>query len=103
LFGVLGFLSPFQPYTLRRAYADLPTALTIVHFDGTHPIPPYYMSKIHDPIENIAIDIHGYLDSDFSGSHVACTQNASYNLNGLTGWLREHYLKARKYKSAVSK
>ena len=25
-----------------RAYADLPTALTIVHLDGTHPIPPQY-------------------------------------------------------------
>jgi hypothetical protein len=38
------FLSPFRPYTLRRAYADLPTVLTIVQYDGTHPIPPQYSS-----------------------------------------------------------
>ena len=37
---VFWVLSLFQSYTLRRAYADLPTVLTIVHFDGTHPIPP---------------------------------------------------------------
>jgi hypothetical protein len=36
-----GFLSPFQPYILCRVYADLPTVLTIVHCDGTHPIPPH--------------------------------------------------------------
>jgi hypothetical protein len=33
---VFWVLSPFQPCTLHRAYADLPTALTIVHYDGTH-------------------------------------------------------------------
>jgi hypothetical protein len=31
-----GLLSLFWPYTLCRAYADLLTALTIVHCDGTH-------------------------------------------------------------------
>lgn len=61
-----------------------------------------YLNKIHDPIENTAIDIHEYLDSDFSGSHVLCSQNASYNLDGLTGRLRKHHLKARKPNSAVS-
>ena len=61
-----------------------------------------YMNKIHDPIENTAIDIHEYLDSDFSGSHVVCSQNASYNLDGLTGWLRKRQLKVRTYNSAVS-
>jgi len=30
---------------LRSAYADLSTALTIVHFDGTHLIPPQYRSS----------------------------------------------------------
>jgi hypothetical protein len=38
-----GFLSLFRPYTLSRAYADLPTVLVIVHCDGTHPIPPQYI------------------------------------------------------------
>ena len=37
-----GFSPLFRPCTPRRAYADLPTVLTIVHFDGTHPIPPHY-------------------------------------------------------------
>jgi len=39
---VLWVLSLFQRHTLRRAYTDLPAVLTIVHFDGTHPIPPHY-------------------------------------------------------------
>jgi hypothetical protein len=55
-----------------------------------------------DPIENTAIDIHEYLDSDFSGSHVVCSRNASYNLDGLTCWLRKHHLKVRTYDSDVS-
>jgi endoglucanase len=48
-----------------------------------------YLYKLHDPIENTAMDIHEYLDSDFSGSHIVCSQNASYNLHPLTGWLRK--------------
>jgi hypothetical protein len=55
-----------------------------------------------DSIENTAIDIHEYLDSDFSGSHVVCSQNASYNLDGLTGWVRKRHLKVKTYNSAVS-
>ena len=35
MFGVLGVLPLFQPCTRCRAYADLPTVLTIVHCDGT--------------------------------------------------------------------
>lgn len=37
-----GFLSPFRQYTLRKAYANLSTVLTIVHFESTHPI--HYMN-----------------------------------------------------------
>jgi hypothetical protein len=35
LFCVFGFLPLFRPCTPCRAYADLPTVLTIVHCDGT--------------------------------------------------------------------
>jgi hypothetical protein len=35
-----GFRLHSGPYPLYRAYTSLPTALKIVHFDGTHPIPP---------------------------------------------------------------
>jgi len=52
------------------------------------------MYKIWDPIGNTAIDIHEYLDEDFSGTHDACNQSGPANLEYLTGWLKEHNLKA---------
>ncbi|KAJ7584757.1 endoglucanase 1 [Mycena floridula] len=33
-----------------------------------------FLNKLVDPINNTAIDIHEYLDVDFSGSHAECTQ-----------------------------
>jgi endoglucanase len=56
-----------------------------------------YLYKLHDPLGNTAIDIHEYLNVDFSGGHAVCRQNAPYNLDPLTGWLRKRHLKARKY------
>lgn len=53
-----------------------------------------YIYKITDPANNWAVDIHEYLDSDFSGSHVACTQPFPTNMAALTSWLQEHSLKA---------
>jgi hypothetical protein len=35
-------VSLFSPQGTSEAYTDLPTVLTIVHFDGTHLIPPQY-------------------------------------------------------------
>ncbi|VBB75808.1 Putative Glycoside Hydrolase Family 5 [Podospora comata] len=52
-----------------------------------------WIHKLVDPIKNLAVDIHEYLDEDFSGGHTACTQDPVANLAGVTGWLREHGLK----------
>ena len=52
-----------------------------------------YLYKLKDPLNNTAIDIHEYLDVDFSGSHQNCSQPAAANLNGLTAWLKTHGLK----------
>jgi len=53
-----------------------------------------FLFKLVDPLHNTAIDIHEYLDIDFSGGHDECTQPAPSNLAGLTSWLQEHKLKA---------
>ena len=53
-----------------------------------------YLYQLTDPLNNTAIDVHEYLDVDFSGSHQACTQSGPANLDFLTNWLREHNLKA---------
>ena len=48
-----------------------------------------------DPLNNTAIDIHEYLDTDFSGSHSECVQPGPSNLEGVTSWLKEHGLKVK--------
>ncbi|KAK3115672.1 hypothetical protein LTR53_004735 [Teratosphaeriaceae sp. CCFEE 6253] len=53
-----------------------------------------YMYMLRDPINNTAIDIHEYLDYDFSGQHVACNQSFPANMYGVTEWLRTYQLKA---------
>ncbi|KAJ7246944.1 endoglucanase 1 [Mycena rebaudengoi] len=53
-----------------------------------------FMFKLVDPLKNTAIDIHEYLDIDFSGQHAECTQPGPSNLANVTAWLREHKLKA---------
>ncbi|MCJ1477116.1 hypothetical protein MMC13_005787 [Lambiella insularis] len=50
--------------------------------------------KMQDPLNNTAIDIHEYLDSDFSGQHAACSQPAAANMACLTQWLQTYQLKA---------
>ncbi|KAH8664379.1 endoglucanase 1 [Xylariales sp. PMI_506] len=52
------------------------------------------MYKFNDPVHNTAIDIHEYLDVDFSGSHSECVSDPVTNLANLTSWLQEHQLKA---------
>jgi endoglucanase len=54
-----------------------------------------YMYKLTDPVNNTAIDIHEYLDTDFSGGHQVCNQSGPANLAPLTAWLKEHNLKVR--------
>lgn len=53
-----------------------------------------WMWKLRDPIHNTAIDIHEYLDVDFSGSHVDCVSDPRIFLANLTTWLENHHLKA---------
>ena len=53
-----------------------------------------WLYQLTDPLSNTAIDIHEYLDVDFSGSHQACTQSGPANLAGVTSWLQQHNLKA---------
>ncbi|KAH8112633.1 endoglucanase 1 [Phellopilus nigrolimitatus] len=53
-----------------------------------------FMNMLVDPLNNTAIDIHEYLDEDFSGSHANCTQPGPSNLADLTTWLQENNLKA---------
>ncbi|KAI1321375.1 endoglucanase 1 [Xylariaceae sp. FL0255] len=52
------------------------------------------MFKFTDPINNTAIDIHEYLDVDFSGSHSECVSDPATNLASLTAWLKTYQLKA---------
>ncbi|KAI1341017.1 endoglucanase 1 [Xylariaceae sp. FL0016] len=52
------------------------------------------MYKFNDPINNTAIDIHEYLDVDFSGSHSECVSDPATNLANVTAWLKTHQLKA---------
>ncbi|ERS98715.1 endoglucanase 1 [Sporothrix schenckii ATCC 58251] len=53
-----------------------------------------WLNKLQDPSNNTAIDIHEYLDVDYSGTHAACTADAATNLAHATAWLRENNLKA---------
>lgn len=53
-----------------------------------------YLYKIHDPVGNTAIDIHEYLDYDFSGQHIPCNQSFPENMANVTAWLKQHNLKA---------
>ena len=53
-----------------------------------------WLDKLVDPQNNTALDIHEYLDQDFSGGHTACAQDPVTNLEKLTAWLKEHKLKA---------
>ncbi|KAF8998235.1 endoglucanase 1 [Cyathus striatus] len=53
-----------------------------------------FLNKMVDPLKNTAIDIHEYLDVDFSGSHDECTQPGPSNLAALTTWLQQNKLKA---------
>ncbi|KAF5386088.1 hypothetical protein D9615_002185 [Tricholomella constricta] len=53
-----------------------------------------FLNKLRDPLHNTAIDVHEYLDIDFSGGHDNCTQPGPSNLAALTTWLQDNHLKA---------
>lgn len=42
----------------------------------------------NDSTTNLIFDVHQYLDSDFSGTHVDCTSNGIGNLANLANYLR---------------
>ncbi|TGJ78512.1 hypothetical protein E0Z10_g10257 [Xylaria hypoxylon] len=46
------------------------------------------MNQFQDPLNNTAIDIHEYLDIDYSGSHTQCANDAATHLTELTKWLK---------------
>ena len=49
------------------------------------------MQNVVDPLDNYAIDLHQYLDADFSGTSPTCTSATvgSEKLRTVTSWLRE--------------
>jgi len=53
-----------------------------------------FLGKIRDPLHNTAIDMHEYLDIDFSGGHNVCAQPGPSNLDGFTNFLKQNNLKA---------
>ncbi|KAK0391522.1 hypothetical protein NLU13_1022 [Sarocladium strictum] len=53
-----------------------------------------FMGKIKDPANNWVLDIHEYLDADFSGTKSECVNSFADNLAELTAWLRANGLKA---------
>ncbi|KAK9781152.1 putative Endoglucanase 1 [Seiridium cardinale] len=61
--------------------------------EGTDPSSAV-MNQFNDPLNNTAIDIHEYLDYDFSGGHLECVSDPATNLDALTAWLKENNLKA---------
>ncbi|KAF2204521.1 putative endoglucanase 1 [Delitschia confertaspora ATCC 74209] len=56
--------------------------------------PSTQMTKLKDPENNTAFDIHEYLDNDFSGGHADCSKAAPANLAGVTNWLKQNNYKA---------
>ncbi|SPN99057.1 probable Endoglucanase 1 [Cephalotrichum gorgonifer] len=53
-----------------------------------------FMAKINDPENNFVLDVHEYLDEDYSGTHTECVNSFPDNLAKLTAWLKENSLKA---------
>ncbi|KAG9121560.1 hypothetical protein FRC07_002429 [Ceratobasidium sp. 392] len=60
--------------------------------EGTDPS-SNYLQKLVDPVKNTAIEVHEYIDQDFSGGHAECTQPGPSNLAALTAWLKTNNLK----------
>ncbi|HYD86079.1 MAG TPA: glycoside hydrolase family 5 protein [Vitreimonas sp.] len=52
------------------------------------------MLGLRDPIGNMALDVHQFLDADSSGTHAACPARAGNRLERFTAWARENRQKA---------
>uniref|UniRef100_A0A0W0F420 cellulase n=1 Tax=Moniliophthora roreri TaxID=221103 RepID=A0A0W0F420_MONRR len=105
--------NPFVIFGINNEPHDMPTELVLANnqaaidapgnaFTGGHswtqaaPDAPSsdFLNKLVDPLNNTGIDIHEYLDEDFSGGHAECTQPGPSNLAAVTAWLQENNLKA---------
>lgn len=53
-----------------------------------------FMGKIEDPENNWVLDIHEYLDTDYSGTKNECVNPYDVAMAELTAWLKENKLKA---------
>ncbi|KAH7303555.1 endoglucanase 1 [Stachybotrys elegans] len=53
-----------------------------------------FMGNIVDPANNWVLDIHEYLDADYSGTLPGCVNSFEEHMVELTSWLRENGLKA---------
>lgn len=56
--------------------------------------PSTQLTQLKDSANNLAFDIHEYLDTDYSGSHADCVQPAT-KLDGVTNWLKQNKYKVR--------
>ncbi|EPE29894.1 (Trans)glycosidase [Glarea lozoyensis ATCC 20868] len=63
-------------------------------YTGYSPSSADAMVHLKDPLNNTALDIHEYLDVDYSGGHSLCASPAPENLKDLTAWLKANKLKA---------
>lgn len=79
-------LAPGNGYTGGHSWT---TAWT-----GNSPASSDVMYKLTDPLNNTAFDIHEYVDGDYSGTHVTCTNLASTFLGPVTDWLNQYGFKA---------
>ncbi len=46
--------------------------------------------NLRDPANNLAFDVHQYLDRNSSGTNAACAQGAGARLEAFTAWARTH-------------
>jgi len=46
------------------------------------------MAGVHDPANNMAYDVHQFLDGDSSGTHAVCVADAAARLAPFTTWAR---------------
>ena len=72
-------LLPGTDYTAVGSFISTGSASAlsaVVNLDGSH--------------TNLIFDVHQYLDSEGSGTHLDCTTNGINNLNTLATWLRSN-------------
>ena len=53
------------------------------------------LASLHDPADNMAVELHQYFDADHSGTHAECAEpgDATALLTDATDWLRAHRMR----------